>query len=235
MAEILRECHRREIPVVHDPTSLPKMMRILPAIVQHRPTPNQRPLITHYTPNNLELKALYDALRSKGLLETEHWWAFIDSLQLDQNWRSSVERLAKRSGQAWIAQEGVAQMMVSLSPWVENIWLKCGDKGVVYLSVQSASVAKGTATERASTKVFHDFTTESGKSQRLVLAHYAAKTLPNIVSTTGAGDSFVGGLLAQINGRHWTSEVDRVVDVAMGCAEKSLISERAVGDVSALE
>ncbi|KAI5454417.1 hypothetical protein NCC49_004470 [Naganishia albida] len=235
MAEILQECHRREIPVVHDPTSLPKMMRILPAIQQHKSTPNQRPLITHYTPNNLELKALYDALRGKGLLDTDHWWACIDSLQLDQNWRTSVERLAKKSGQEWIAQEGVAQMMVSLLPWVENTWLKCGDKGVVYLGVQSASAASGMITDRASTKVFHDFVTESGKPRRLILAHYAAKTLPSIVSTTGAGDSFVGGLLAQINGRDWASEIDRVANVAMGCAEKSLVSERAVGDVNILE
>lgn len=235
MAEILQECHRREIPVVHDPTSLPKMMRILPAIQQHKSTPNQRPLITHYTPNNPELKALYDALRGKGLLDTDHWWACIDSLQLDQNWRTSVERLAKKSGQEWIAQEGVAQMMVSLLPWVENTWLKCGDKGVVYLGVQSASAASGMITDRASTKVFHDFVTESGKPRRLILAHYAAKTLPSIVSTTGAGDSFVGGLLAQINGRDWASEIDRVANVAMGCAEKSLVSERAVGDVNILE
>lgn len=235
MAEILRECHRRDIPVVHDPTSLPKMMRILPAIQQHQPTPNQRPLIAHYTPNNLELKALYDVLRDKGLLDTEQWWSYIDSLQLDQNWRSSVERLAKKSGQDWISQQGVAQMMVSLLPWVENIWLKCGDKGVVYLGVQPTSAATGSTPKRASTKAFHNFSTTTGKPSRLVLAHYAAKTLPAVVSTTGAGDSFVGGLLAQINGKEWTSDIDQVVDIAMGCAEKSLVSERAVGDVEALE
>lgn len=234
MTDILRECHQRNVPVVHDPTSLPKMMRILPAIEQHQPTPNQRPLITHYTPNNLELKALYDVVRDKGLLDTEQWWSYTDSLQLDQNWRSSVERLAKKSGQDWISQQGVAQMMVSLLPWVENIWLKCGDKGVVYLGIQPASTGGGSTTTRTSTKALHNFSITPDKPLRLVLAHYAAKTLPTVVSTTGAGDSFVGGLVAQINGNEWTSDIDRVVDIAMGCAEKSLVSERAVGAVEAL-
>lgn len=238
MSEILQECHRREIPVVHDPTSLPKMMRILPAIQHHRPT-HRRRLITHYTPNNLELKALYDALRDKGLLETEHWWSAIDALQLDHTWRTSVERFAKKSGQEWISQQGVAQMMVSLLPWVENIWLKCGDKGVVHMGVQPVpdpAAEDLTIPKRTSTKAFHHFSATPGHPSRLVLAHYAAKTLPTVVSTTGAGDSFVGGLLAQINSRKdWTRVLDQVVDTAMGCAEKSLLSERAVGDVEGLK
>ena len=238
MSEILQECHRREIPVVHDPTSLPKMLRILPAIQSHQPTPSGRPLITHYTPNNLELKNLYDALRNKGLLETDHWWQFIDSLQLDSDWRNSVERLAKRSGQEWIGQEGVAQMMVSLLPWVGNLWLKCSDKGVVYLGIQEdqGTSASTSASKRTSTKAIHELPPTTGRApRRLVMAHYAAESLPSIVSTTGAGDSFVGGLLSQVNRRQdWTKSIDQIVNTAMGCAERSLVSERAVGNVEAL-
>jgi pseudouridine-5'-phosphate glycosidase/pseudouridine kinase len=240
MSEILQECQRREIPVVHDPTSLPKMLRILPGIEKHRPTALGRPLITHYTPNNLELKNLYEALRNKGLLETDHWWSFIDALQLDSNWRNSVERLTKRSGQQWIGQEGVAQMMVSLLPWVGNLWLKCGDKGVLYLGIQADQETASpisTATGRISTKAFHALPPVAGQSSRkLVMAHYAANSLPSVVSTTGAGDSFVGGLLSQIlSSQDWTTSVAQVVDTAMACAEKSLVSERAVGDVEALK
>lgn len=240
MSEILQECQRRDIPVVHDPTSLPKMLRILPAIQQHQPTFLGRPLITHYTPNNLELKTLYDALRNKGLLETDHWWSFIDSLQLDSNWRNSVERLTKRSGQQWIGQEGVAQMMVSLLPWVGNLWLKCGDKGVLYMGIQTDQEIASTTTttaRRASTKAIHKLPSVTGQSPcNLVMVHYTARTLPSIVSTTGAGDSFVGGLLSQINSRpDWTASVDQIVNTAMGCAEQSLVSERAVGNVEALE
>ncbi|KAJ9114730.1 hypothetical protein QFC22_005606 [Naganishia vaughanmartiniae] len=241
MTSLLEECFKRRIAVVHDPTSLPKMLRLLPAIQQHQPSPHQDALITHYTPNILELKTLYDALRSKNLMETEHWWSFIDSLQLDHNWRNVVEQFARKSGQKWIGEEGIVQMMISLLPWVENLWLKCGDKGVVYLGLQPSGTVNtpgSTYPSRVVTKSVRTITstTSNQPEQQLVLAHFAAKTLPSIVSTTGAGDSFVGGLLSQINDcPDWRRDIERIVDIAMGCSEKSLVSGKAVGEVKTLK
>jgi pseudouridine-5'-phosphate glycosidase/pseudouridine kinase len=241
ITSLLEQCYKRHIVVIHDPTSLPKMLRLLPAIQQHQPVGHQHALITHYTPNILELKTLYDALRSKNLMETEHWWAFIDSLQLDHNWRNVAEQFARKSGQKWIGEEGVVQMMVSLLPWVENLWLKCGDKGIVYLGLQpptTAKVAGSHSPSRIITKSVRELSpsTSDQQGRNLVLAHFAAKDLPSIVSTTGAGDSFVGGLLAQINDNpDWRCDIGRVIDIAMGCSEKSLLSGKAVGQVEALK
>ncbi|KAJ9111351.1 hypothetical protein QFC19_001119 [Naganishia cerealis] len=240
MTCVLEECFKRDITVIHDPTSLPKMLRLLPAIQQHQGMSHQRALITHYTPNILELKTLYEALRSNNMMETERWWSFIDSLQLDHDWRNNVEQFARKSGQKWIGQDGVVQMMISLLPWVENLWLKCGDKGIVYLGLQPLTAMMNPGCnipERTVTKSFRKvpMALMDQPERKLVLAHYSAKTLPSIISTTGAGDSFVGGLLAQINDNpHWRRDIDRVVDVAMGCAEMSLVSEKAVGMVETL-
>ncbi|KAJ9095686.1 hypothetical protein QFC21_005558 [Naganishia friedmannii] len=222
MTSLLKNCFKRRIAVIHDPTSLPKMLRLLPAIQQHQPVPHQRALITHYTPNILELKTLYEALRNKNLMETEHWWSFIDSLQLDHDWRNVVEQFSRKSGQKWIGEEGVVQMMVSLLPWVENLWLKCGDKGIVYLGLQPFTTAKvrGSSSPRVVTKSVREVssTTEDGQGRQIVLAHSAVKSLSSIISTTGAGDSFVGGLLSQINDHpDWRRDIERVVDIAMGC------------------
>ena len=72
-----------------------------------------------------------------------------------------------------------------------------------------------------------------GKNSILVLKHYPAKPIEpeEIVSVTGAGDSFVGSLLVAIGkgyALNTPQSLDEVVDCAQNAAQLSLMSSDAV-------
>jgi pseudouridine-5'-phosphate glycosidase/pseudouridine kinase len=224
-----------------DPTSLPKMERMITSLRTNLPAPpSEYRLLSHFSPNLLEVKELYGKLQQLGLFETEEWFAYIAELRLSANWRNGIERLSniKEHDLGWLVNAGVAQMMVSLLPWVENLWIKCGQDGLIHLGIVDAAreASRGQAgvrrVEHDSPNDFKDFAIGQMEKPVLRLSHYSPIKLDRMVSSTGAGDSLVGGLIAGL-GRGLP--IDQVARQGMDAARASLLSDKAVGDVKRLE
>lgn len=206
-----------------DPTSIPKLPRLMSALLPLIP-PNPaspRPL-THLSPNILELSKAHELLSdiSDELASTS--WDFINSLNLLADWRSKVEALSRKPGLDWIGREGIVQKGVALLPWIESLWIKAGKRGVVHIAIAKSpsKASRGTANISQKLDGVH-----SGKY--LIVEYYESPSIKEseIVSTTGAGDTLVGGIVAGlVDGQEGNELVGRALDGV----KRSLTSHRAV-------
>ena len=219
-----------------DPTSTPKIPRLstpLRSLLPALPT-DPRPL-THLSPNILELGSLQEALvESSG----DPAWEYINSLDLRDEFRQAVARLASTHmepvGNAtysqwttlgWLTELGVVQQAVSLLPFVENLWIKAGPLGLVHVGIVPLSSGAGA---RGSGLAYALGGVHEGK--QLVVRRYPAPVITEdeIVSTTGAGDTLVGGLIAGLVGDVGVSP-EVWIKAAMDGVGRTMRSRRAVG------
>jgi pseudouridine-5'-phosphate glycosidase/pseudouridine kinase len=159
---------------------VPKLARLIPAMRAHPRA------LAHIAPNVLELDHLHASLMD---LDDDAAWDYVNALNLGAEWRGAVEALARRSG-AWIADEGVAARMVQCLPWVGGFWLKAGSRGMLRLSLGQEPGQKGGVAHR----------TPDGRT--LALTHYPPPAIAadEVLNTTGAGDTLVGGIVAGLLG-----------------------------------
>lgn len=209
MTGLLGACARLDIPALCDPTSVPKLRRLAPALLAH-------PRTAIVTANGAELDALYDALSG------EDGWAYINNLGLGAEWRGAVDAFVNRlPGPAaqWVRNEGTVTKMVAGLPWVREWWVKGGANGVLHLAIKTDRPQQS-----QTVRVFQPV----ASGGFLVLSHYPApKIAPEeIVSTTGAGDTLAGGLLA---GLLDSQAEDAWVPNALQRVERTLRSTKAVG------
>lgn len=214
---ILTSCAAFSIPTFCDPTSTPKLARLVPALQAHPRA------LSHLSPNTLELDALYAALQDTASEdESAAAWSFINALNLGADWRASTEALANKTG-PWLRSEGVVQKLVGCLPWVASFWVKAGEKGLLHLRLEEKKLAKG---ERWPGDAVVQHKTPDGRW--LVLSWYKAPAMGEgeVVSTTGAGDTLAGGLVAGLVGQ----EGEGVgVAKALERVARTLRSHRAVG------
>lgn len=208
-----------------DPTSTPKLPRLIPALNILLPSSPSFPRpLTHLTPNLLELELLHSLLSSSASDDTSSIaWEFINSLGLDGDWRAKVERFTNVNGREWIKINGAVQKMVSCLPYVASFWVKAGQRGLLHLRMTSVPPQPSPDT------LIHPLAGQhSGKY--LACTHYTPPVIKpeEIISTTGAGDTLAGGLVAGLVGGK--SEPEEVwVRRALDRVGRSLRSRRAVG------
>ncbi|OWT35422.1 indigoidine synthase A family protein [Cryptococcus neoformans Bt1] len=222
---ILTACQILNIPTFCDPTSTPKLPRLIPALNILLPSSPSFPRpLTHLTPNLLELELLHSLLSSSASDDTSSIaWEFINSLGLDGDWRAKVERFTNVNGREWIKINGAVQKMVSCLPYVASFWVKAGQRGLLHLRMTSVPPQPSPDT------LIHPLAGQhSGKY--LAFTHYTPPVIKpeEIISTTGAGDTLAGGLVAGLVGGK--SEPEEVwVRRALDRVGRSLRSRRAVG------
>lgn len=208
----------REIITFADPTSVPKMARLLPLL---RKYPR---VLDHISPNGLELDHMYSYLTDHD--DDGKGWEFINALNLGSEWRRGVELWAERSGATWILDRGAVTKMVACLPWVGSFWLKQGPGGLVRLGFQSDQDPKSTRPT-----VSHDIPVprmpDGSWCQTLTLTYYAPPVIApeEIVNTTGAGDTLAGALIAGIA---MGKPEDECVELAIAAVGRTLRSHKAV-------
>ncbi|KIR40148.1 indigoidine synthase A family protein [Cryptococcus deuterogattii 99/473] len=222
---ILTTCQTINISTFCDPTSTPKLPRLIPALNALLPSSPSSPRpLTHLTPNLLELDLLHSLLSSSASDSTlSTAWEFINSLGLDADWRAKVERFTSANGREWIKIDGVVQKMVSCLPYVASFWVKAGQRGLLHLRMTSVPPQPSTDT------LVHPLIAEHN-GKYLAFTHYTPPIIrpEEIISTTGAGDTLAGGLVAGLVGGK--SEPEEVwVRRALDRVGRSLRSKRAVG------
>ena len=209
-------------PAFCDPTSVRKLPRLIPALIANTPRgPKAACPLTHLSPNMLELDLLYASLASTHPEIEELTWEYINSLNLLADWRAKLETFTSPAEREWIRQTGAVQKMVACLPFVSSIWLKASHRGLLHLHI-AVTPPSGTMPN----SILHRLPDSRGGY--LILTYYAAHSLPadEIVSTTGAGDTLVGGLVAGLmNGGDELGWVEKALD-RVG---RTIQSRRAVG------
>lgn len=196
---------------VFEPTSIDKMERILPSFTNLVARDLGEPkILTHFTPNTFELAKICQAL----VIKMPHSTSPI-------RWKKSIGALTHIG-----IEDAELNNLFALTPWVENVWLKRGSNGVLHFRVLPLSELADDKNVVAVAKA------KRGRPPvAAVIDHYPAFPIDiaDIVSTTGAGDSFVGGLLAGLLGTTQNGYVTKnAVENAMRCAALSLRSAKAV-------
>lgn len=168
---------------------------------------NSRPPITYVTPNLLELTEIYRSVKNSpfDLFSHPAWWTVMDAFNLGSKFRTDLENLSRRDCSnldschdtlSFLVADGVAQMAIHLLPFFQNIIIKCGDKGVVLVM---RVTAHDSPWAKEQSNVHNRLVIAQGRTGGLVaLCHFPALTVSEIKNVTGAGDTFVGALLAEI-------------------------------------
>lgn len=183
---------------------------------------DHRPL-THLSPNTLELDLIHQHLTSASPALEERSWEYISSLNLTSEWRAKVDALSHRPGLGleWITREGIVQKAVGCLPWITSLWIKAGRRGLLHLRITTVKPEPVSSGISQKLEVVHE-------GKYLALTHYPAVEVPEgeVVSTTGAGDTLVGGLVAGL----LSSDEEAVwVQRALERVTRTLRSRRAVG------
>ncbi|WVQ83589.1 hypothetical protein IAT38_005730 [Cryptococcus sp. DSM 104549] len=229
LGSILKTCQELQIPTFCDPTSTPKLPRLLPSLLTLLPSSSSLPRpLTHLSPNVLELSLLHSLLASPESDEAqERAWEYVNSLNLGGEWRGKVESfIGTDSGRGWMREEGVIQKMVASLPYVGSFWVKASHRGLLHLRLTPHLPPPPTPGLPRDSISLPLSGPHAGK--HLVLTHYPAPTIKaeEVVSTTGAGDTLVGGLVAGLvsggEEREWVGR-------ALERVGRSLRSRRAVG------
>ncbi|KAF8807351.1 indigoidine synthase A-like protein [Phlegmacium glaucopus] len=222
-----------------------KAASILPAIVtalQTRP-PGTAP-ITFCTPNLLELNQIYDAAQSESFNLMGHpaWWSTVDSLNLGTSFRMDLEQLSRRpvsdhdpskGNMAFLVAEGIVQKAVNLLPFFQHLIVKCGDRGVVVAMRISPNDALASVWAHKRSNPLERYIVAHGNSKEVTFVqHFPSLPIETISNVTGAGDSFVGALLACLahdsTAMYDPKSLQNVVAIAQRAAILTLQSHSAV-------
>lgn len=190
-----------------EPTSTVKSTAILPAIAATLRQGNGAP-VTYCTPNLLELTRLYEIAQAEqfDLMKHPVWWSAIDNLNLGSAFRMDLKHLSRRpvsdsnpSGEnlSFLIDQGYAQMAFHMLPFFQHLLIKCGDRGALVVMRISPEDAAESGWKNERSNPMQRYVVAAGKTGELVvIQHFPALPVTSLVNVTGAGDSFVGALLA---------------------------------------
>jgi pseudouridine-5'-phosphate glycosidase/pseudouridine kinase len=155
---------------------------------------------------------MYNAAQAEptGLMSHARWWTIIDGLSLGSQYRTDLERLARRNVSdldsskgtlSFLLDEGVALMAVNLLPFFQTLIIKCGEFGVITAARISRSDVDKSGWANLRSNANERYVIARGTSQdMLVLQHQSALHVDTktVLNVTGAGDSLVGSVLADL-------------------------------------
>jgi pseudouridine-5'-phosphate glycosidase/pseudouridine kinase len=219
----------RHFRFAYEPVSAAKAGRLF----QKPPTGAQTPLtdsifpnhaITLSTPNVHELRAMYDAAAANGYFDTEAHWLSVDSLGIPSS--GIATQLNYLCGPE-LVEQGIPQMAIRLLPYIPILAITLGERGV--LLVRRALTPRGSSSPKEY-MVSEGNGVHGGVSIRL---YSPAQRVDKVISVNGAGDTFLGALVAHDTitarqGQTYRPIRSASVLFAQECARLSLMSEEAV-------
>lgn len=242
ITDLVQYCRRADptITLFFEPTSGPKSTRILPALHAYSSTLLTRAPIDFISPNILELQSIYQAARATEVTDLPGWWETIESFKLGDRWRNEVELLSRLavhppSGTSapgerkldWLVKQGVVQMAVNLLPFFQHILIKCGQDGVVAI-FRTSSLSWSTERTNLAThsrQVVSHYSLSPSVQGSIVLRHFPPLWVEakDIVNVTGAGDSFVGTVLAELAERKDGLNSPEVLEEVVGRGQRAAV------------
>lgn len=181
------------------------------------------------TPNALELSAMFEAASSAGFLERDDWFKVIDSFGLSSF--GSHEKLVALTN-TFLTDQGIPQQSIQLLPFIPCIITTLGKHGVLVTQALLPEDSRLTSPEYAPF-ILARSTAETSSIGGIYMRHFltAEKVDPqDIVSVNGAGDTFLGALIAGLT-KSGPSKMPEMVEMAQRCSVASLKSEQTVNPV----
>lgn len=180
------------------------------------------------SPNEYELRAMHEAAKTNGYFDSTEWFQVIDAFGM----RGARDRFVQLAGSA-LTDAGIPVQSVQLLPYIPTLITKLGPKGVLLTSIlgrDDPRLYDRDSQEFILTRSAPDHPTVGGIYMRLFPA---AENVENIVSVNGAGDTFLGVLVA---GLAQGGNVERLIDVAQKGARMTLKSAESVSpDLARIE
>ncbi|PHH53233.1 Pseudouridine-5'-phosphate glycosidase [Ceratocystis fimbriata CBS 114723] len=211
----------RDCYIAFEPVSTAKASRLFGADSNNIPLGlYPSPSIDIASPNNYELKAMFDAARANGHLESIPWFSVVDSFNLRGGARDRFVQMTNVS----ITDAGIPQQTLQLLPYIPTLLTKLGSEGV--LLTQILTPADPRLKDPNEMKYIlsrsNDHPLVGGVYMRLFPP---AERVENVVSVNGVGDTFLGVLIA---GLAQGGKVQNLVDVAQKAAVMTLKSHQSV-------
>ncbi|KXN90076.1 hypothetical protein AN958_05081 [Leucoagaricus sp. SymC.cos] len=209
---IVNYCNKHHIKVFFEPTSVIKSTSILASLEELIDQSDvAEPPVTFFSPNILELVHVYNSIQAEphNLTSGAYWWACIDSMGLGSGFRMDLEQLAKRNATdldvnkgtlSFLIDQGIAQMAINLLPFFQHLIIKCGERGALCAMRINAKDATTSPWRRERSNPQARYIVAQGNNKEIiVLQHFPGLAVDNVTNVTGAGDSFVGAVLASLS------------------------------------
>lgn len=221
----LRVARDLGLATAFEPVSTAKSTRLFDApnlLPDHLPR-----IVDLATPNELELKAMHDAARSTGATERLDWWQTIDAFGIP-GWGARNELVAA-STQA-LVDEGIPQRSIQLLPFIPTVLTKLGLRGVLLTRILMED------DEALQNGYGAPYVVARSKTGRGGIGGLYMRLFPpdevladaDIVSVNGAGDTFLGALIARLA----ADENARIEDMVPYAQRASLLTLRSTQSVS---
>lgn len=185
------------------------------------------------TPNQYELSGLFESFRQADMFDSDNWFSIIDDLNLNQDFRYMIENFAQANPDLKneFLNSGTVQQAIHLLPYIPTIVVKNGKRGVLLFQLVTKS------TQSASQPSVGKLWIGKRGQYNILIQHFPAYTVPdsNVVSVTGAGDTFCGVLLAELaKDPAWLYDSgylkERVINAAQKSASETIQSSEAVAN-----
>ncbi|KAK6459801.1 uncharacterized protein RJT20DRAFT_23252 [Scheffersomyces xylosifermentans] len=209
------------VNVIIEPTSFPKSSRI--SSIRNRPFPNNT--IKLVTPTIKELEGIYASFQTTEKFDDyDEWFPALDVLGINSVFREKLNTMSninKHPVLKELLNGGAVQQSFQLLPYFQNILIKLGEDGVLlvslsenvkdYKSIPTTSSYKPSFTITSEGRIYGD-----NKQMGVVIQYFPIpeenKNI-KIANVTGAGDSLLGVLVAQLSTSEYNwlnTEIDSV-------------------------
>lgn len=205
--------------VAFEPVSTAKSRRLFAAIRGSDPIVPSNP-ISLATPNQLELAEMYSAARESGIFELDSWWGVIDAMGIPSS-SSTRQRLVSLTSAALVDQ-GIPQQTIQLLPLIPCIVTTLGANGVLVTQLLRPHDPRLTSKDTAPHILSRGSLSADSVVGGVYMRHFPPNTVlqqDEIVSVNGAGDAFLGSLVA---GLARGSSVEDMVSAAQETSAKIL-------------
>ncbi|KAG2731881.1 hypothetical protein G9P44_005468 [Scheffersomyces stipitis] len=200
------QASNKVVNVIIEPTSLPKSSRIAKLI--NRPFPNN--FIKLITPTVSELEAIHASFYNNDKYDDyDEWFPVLDSLGVDSFFRDKLNLLASKRFPVLkdLMDRGTLQQSFQLVPFFQNILIKIGSKGAIMVSLSEnvndyKSIPTTSKYKPAFILASEGRVTSDNKRMGVVIEYFPIPMENenlDIINVTGAGDSMLGTLVAQLS------------------------------------
>ncbi|RKU42333.1 hypothetical protein DL546_005229 [Coniochaeta pulveracea] len=191
ISSLLQQGRKLGATRIFEPVSVAKSERLFPVGKRLSVFPHAD--VEMATPNVHELKTMWETARSGEYFARDDWFAFID--QLDIGGGGATDRFVRVSSIA-ITNEGIPQQCMQLLPFIPTLVVTLGDQGVLLAEVLRPDDLRLKDQEHAKYVVARN-KTEDPKFGGIYMRLYpAVAKVEDVVSVNGAGDTFLGVLVA---------------------------------------
>jgi len=234
LSDVILYCRSREIPVLFEPTSVTKSVRILDVLHPLLHPDNTLAPVAFISPNMRELAAIHKHCTaythhrtSSALMKIIHKYDFSENWQrhLDDLAAKPISGLGERQRTlSTVLNTGLVDMAISLLPYFQNNFIKCQDAGVI--AVMRIPRSGQCLWETFSPRNRVVLQSSKDKEEVIVIQHFPPLPVqPSMINTvTGAGDSFVGSLCSSLALNPRLCAHPAQLTVAVNLAQKSAVA-----------